>query len=375
MTADSTRHSNFAVSVVKRSVKPILIAIVVIGIVQAVRLAYLDLQRTHEKAAARIAQLETASAHAKEAEKNAIEREISSIQDSLFSFSKVQWPYFLAAVPLACISILPTGIYWWLTFRQFGHRVPCRPTLAAYSSGGLGKYVPGKAMVLILRSGAMQTWGVPITTSILSIFIETLMALAAAGGLGTACLTSLSIPTWLRTTLVATAFLSIMPILPPVFRLSMGLLTRWKHLRLPPEISTTITWRFVLVGWLLSLLGQLFAGLTLWCVCLAVNSSMPIESLSLNSALGSTQLLFVCMAATSMGFVIGFLSMLPGGAGARELVVTLVLAPAIGYAPALAAAVFFRIASLIGDLSAAGITSLLSPSKRIAEMGPDAPIA
>ncbi|MFN9911294.1 MAG: hypothetical protein ACK53L_01850, partial [Pirellulaceae bacterium] len=51
-----------------------------------------------------------------------------------------------------------------------------------------------------------------------------------------------------------------------------------------------------------------------------------------------------------MGQVIGFLSMLPGGAGARELVVTLLLAPAIGYAPALAAAVIYRIVTLTAEL-------------------------
>lgn len=356
MPHDSTRRSISWGSVFKRAVKPLLVLIVAAGIVQAVRLAYLDLTRTQAKALDRIAVLEKELSTADDSRKASLQSEIDAVRSSLFSFSNVRWWLVVSAVPLACASILPPGCFWWLTLRQFGHRVPYLPTQSAYSVGGLGKYVPGKAMVLVLRSRAMQSWGVPISTSILSIFIETLMALAAGGGLGTLALTSLDIPRWLRWTLIITACVSLVPILPPIFRRVMSILSRSKHLRFPAKISEAMTWRFVAGGWWLSLAGQLVLGLALWLVCWAVYRA-DASALNGQAVVEWTDLrmLVVCLAATSMGFVIGFLSMLPGGAGARELVVTVVLAPVLGYAPALAAAVLFRIVNLLGDHLAAGL--------------------
>ena len=83
----------------------------------------------------------------------------------------------------------------------------------------------------------------------------------------------------------------------------------------------------------------------------------------------SLQLWILCIATASLAFVIGFLSMLPGGAGVRELVVTVLLAPIVGYAPALAAAVLYRITNLVAELAMAGLTSVasrkrISPKKR-----------
>jgi glycosyltransferase 2 family protein len=356
MTNDSTLGRVSWGSVLKKGLKPLLILIVVLGIVQAVRLAWIDLYRTQEKAQHKIIQLESMIHGTDEEERAKLSLEIESIKASLFSFQRVRWPIAGCSIPIACLSLFPAGIYWWLTFRQFGRTVPFVPTMCAYTVGGLGKYVPGKAMVLILRSAAMQKHGVPIAVSLVSIFVETLMALAAGGGLGALALSSLSIPNWLRWILVATSIVSFVPMLPPIFNRVLRVISQYRHFKLPKKLNEAMTWSFVAKGWLLSLLGQLILGGSLWMVCEslrgvspAASNPTPFESIS------SWQLLVVCFAATSMGFVIGFLSMLPGGAGARELAVTLVLAPVLGYAPALAAAVLFRISALLGDL----ITSLI----------------
>jgi len=102
--------------------------------------------------------------------------------------------------------------------------------------------------------------------------------------------------------------------------------------------------------------GWLCMGTSLWVLCEAIRQSMEIDpSGTATAPVASLKLWWICVAASCLGFVIGFLSMLPGGAGAREVVVTMLLAPAIGYAPALAAAVLYRISSLIAELLVAGI--------------------
>ncbi len=356
MTHDSTPARVSWGSVLKKGVKPLLALIVVLGIAQAIRLAWIDLHRTQEKAQQRIVEIEARLGGTDEAKRAELESEIASIKASLFSFKRVRWWIAVSSIPISCFSLFPAGIYWWLTLRQFGRSVPFVPTMSAYTVGGLGKYVPGKAMVLILRSAAMQKEGVPIAVSLVSIFIETLMMLAAGGGLGTLALSSLSIPNWLRWILVGTSIVSIIPILPPIFNRLLRFISQYRHFKLPKKLAEAMTWRFVGEGWLLSLLGQLVMGASLWVICESMRGmSAGDSSGALVDSVSNWRLLVACFAATSMGFVIGFLSMLPGGAGARELAVTLVLAPVLGYAPALAAAVLFRVSALLGDL----ITSLI----------------
>ena len=58
---------------------------------------------------------------------------------------------------------------------------------------------------------------------------------------------------------------------------------------------------------------------------------------------GVVQLYLVCTAAISLAVVIGFASLLPGGAGIRELVVTTVLAVSLGATHAILAAIAARV--------------------------------
>jgi uncharacterized membrane protein YbhN (UPF0104 family) len=350
-STDSTQAAHPWGRVFRRILKPFLVLLVILGIGQAIRLAWQDLRLTEVKTQERIVALERQLEQATGAPSRAVlQQELDGLRASRFSFHNIRWLWLATALPLAGLTLFPSGRYWWCTLQQFGHPLPWWPIFTAYVVGGLGKYVPGKAMVIVLRSAALQPHGVPLATSIVSIFIETLMTLAAAGGIGTMALATLHIPPWLRWSLIATASLSLLPLLPPFFQPCLSLLSRTKQLRLPQHLATALTWSFVGRGWLWSCLGQFLMGCCLWLVCEAIRpAELPLNH-TLAQPITSWQVWMLCQAATSMGQVIGFLSMLPGGAGARELVVTLLLAPAIGYAPALAAAVIYRIVTLTAEL-------------------------
>jgi uncharacterized membrane protein YbhN (UPF0104 family) len=164
-------------------------------------------------------------------------------------------------------------------------------------------------------------------------------------------------PTWLLATAILAAFGSLLPTTPPVFQRVLVILTRYRHLRLPKELARAMSWRLVASGWFLLTVGWLFMGTSLWFLCEAIRLSMDLDpSAAANISLSSLKLWWISVAASCLGFVIGFLTMLPGGAGVREVVVTMLLAPAIGYAPALTAAVLYRLANLIAELIVAGIT-------------------
>ncbi len=90
---------------------------------------------------------------------------------------------------------------------------------------------------------------------------------------------------------------------------------------------------------------------------------MQSEGVILSNATYSGTFFLSCIAAATLSVVAGFVSMLPGGAGVRELVVTLVLAPTIGSAPALAVAVWMRLVSLAAEILWIGCTRVSELAK------------
>ncbi|MDZ4849041.1 MAG: lysylphosphatidylglycerol synthase transmembrane domain-containing protein [Pirellulaceae bacterium] len=345
----------------KRAAKPLIAIVVILGIGQSVRLAWLDLHSTHVRTERRLMSLNEQLTTASNDEQKAIHQEILALENSQFQLKHVRWKTASIAIPFAILGLVPPAVFWWLTLRSFGHSVPIVAAQTAFATGNLGKYVPGKAMVLILRSGAMQRFGVPISTSIVSIFIETLTSLAVGGALGAITLSALNPPRWLLGMAIGVAAISLAPTIPPLFRRILESLTRYRHLRIPKKLPHAMNWRLVGSGWCLFFLAWLLMGTSLWVLCESIRDSMTIESSLVSTpSVSSLRLWWISISAACLGFVIGFLSMLPGGAGVREVVVTMLLAPAIGYAPALAAAVLYRIANLIAELMMAGFTWLLA---------------
>ena len=56
------------------------------------------------------------------------------------------------------LGMAPMGWFWHRTLAALGYQPPLSATMRAYYFGQLGKYVPGKAMVIILRVAAMRRW-------------------------------------------------------------------------------------------------------------------------------------------------------------------------------------------------------------------------
>jgi len=357
-----------------------LIAILVIaGIGRSLQLAWSDLQNTQSKVDKRIAEIDTLIAASIDSQ------QIQSLDDEKRRVlsSRMDWKSVRVLwIPLSCIfgflSILMPGILWWIVLRDFHVHPPFLPTQAAYSVGSLGKYVPGKAMVPIMRSAAMRKWGVPVSLSILGVIVETLVSLSAAGTLGAITLSASNPPSWLFQVSVAASLLSIVPIVPPVFNWLLKLASKRKRLlNIESESqknSHLIGWTLVFQCWSLAAIGWILMGTSLFAAVATVSPQVLSYALPQHAHLDlvsgvysgaiatSLQLWILCIATATLAFVIGFLSMLPGGAGVRELIVTVLLAPIVGYAPALAAAVLYRITNLVSELAMAGLTSVASRS-------------
>jgi uncharacterized membrane protein YbhN (UPF0104 family) len=255
------------------------------------------------------------------------------------------------------------------------------PALRAYMVSHLGKYVPGKALVVVIRTGLVVPFGGRQSTAAIATFYETLVMMAAGGLISAAGFSmaagsfsakfklpfrgSVELPVY-RVAAVAglalgLAFLVV--VMPRVF----GRLVRFISLPIPgvgPDASPRITWRLLGQGLLWSSAGWFLLGLSQLAV---VRSFDPAGAAAL-VALGLVPVVIASVAlATVAGFVV---AVLPGGLGVREGVLMSALAPALGSVKSVVAALVLRLVWAGAELA---ITALLLPWSRRPPTGSEAP--
>ena len=78
-------------------------------------------------------------------------------------------------------GLVACGRFFELILRSSATPVRLLPALCAYLVSHLGKYVPGKAMVVIIRAGMVVPFGARASTAAIATFYETLVMMASGG--------------------------------------------------------------------------------------------------------------------------------------------------------------------------------------------------
>jgi uncharacterized membrane protein YbhN (UPF0104 family) len=323
--------------------------LVIAGIARTLHQAYQELQQQRTAQAKQLTALRTELAKLEETggdpqELQQLQSQIASIDGQRLRWDRIDLRWLALSILLGWLGLLPAGLFWLETLRKFGHPLESRPVLAGYFLGHLGKYVPGKAMVFLLRIPPIRARGVSIATGVVSIFVETLVWMGVGAAWGSLSLMRTPVPDWMVWGSIACGLGALLPTLPPIFRHLIAILSRSRVGRLPEEVSHGLDWSLMLWGWSILSLGWILLAASLATLLLALQG--PAQSLSI----GSPSLWAASMAAISLSMVAGFLSLLPGGAGVRELVVSLILQPLVGPVVALLAALGIRVVSLLAEL-------------------------
>ena len=240
------------------------------------------------------------------------------------------------------------------------------PAWRAYIVSHLAKYVPGKAMVVVVRSGMVVPFGGRASTAAIATFYETLVMMcagslvAAAGFAGSTRIETaelslrgfnlVNLPVYRVAALpalgLALAFLVV--VLPPVFVRVAGLIT----LPIPGvgrDALPNITGRLLVQGLFWSSGGWILLGLS----HLAVIRSFDPAGADRVAALGLAPVVIASVAlATVAGFVV---AVLPGGLGVREGVLMWALEPALGREHAVIAALSLRLVWVAAEIVAAAV--------------------
>jgi uncharacterized membrane protein YbhN (UPF0104 family) len=287
-----------------------------------------------------------------------VRKAMHNLEAQQFSWSDLARlrPLWLFASGLLYIAgLAPACWFWRQALRAMGQQPAPWPLVRAYFLGHLGKYVPGKAMVLVLRTGLIRGPGVDVTTAAVSVFVETLTLMAVG-----ACLASALLAVFYREhtgLLVLGAAMTLgggVPTLPPIFR---RVVLTLQVKRINPHIEAALQgldWRLTLWGWVSMSAGWCLMGLSLWAALQALPPGLA------EAAPRSTHLPLLT-ATVALATVAGFVSFIPGGLGVRELVVIPLLAPVYGDVAAIVAAVLLRLIWLLAELATSGILYLPLP--------------
>jgi uncharacterized membrane protein YbhN (UPF0104 family) len=280
---------------------------------------------------------------------------------------------FAAAVGLYIAGLVPLGLFYGRVLAA--SRTPISPFAAirAYLISHLGKYVPGKALVVVMRAGLSAPSGARPATAAIATFYETLVMMAAGGLIAAVAFAEKSwatIPLPFATGRSVTVSLSLIGFIPGIALLIvveprvfpwLATLAKMPFRGVGPDALPTFGWRLLGEGLALAAIGWVLMGLSQLAVLAALGPSTHLAA-EWPTVIGGVAL------ATVAGFVV---PIAPGGLGVREWVLWTALASALDRDRAVVAAIVLRLAWVVGEVVAAAI--LLAIRSPVAEARAAAP--
>jgi uncharacterized membrane protein YbhN (UPF0104 family) len=149
------------------------------------------------------------------------------------------------------------------------------------------------------------------------------------------------VPRWIAGLAAIAAVAASLPTLPPMMKMVAARVTKVEV----ENVNSSQLNRLFFEGWCWSVLSWLLIGASFTCLLVAIPSSTSLPA--------PMQLYAIGTAAICLAMVVGFASLLPGGAGVRELVLTTVLGVSIGTAHGLLAAIAARIVFIVVECTLA----------------------
>jgi uncharacterized membrane protein YbhN (UPF0104 family) len=262
-----------------------------------------------------------------------------------FSLADLDWRWIAASCGLYVLATLPSAWFFHEALLAMGQRPRWTESFRAYYVGHLGKYVPGKALVVVIRAALVRSERTDGAVAALAVFVETLTLMAVGAAIAAVVLAIQGRSheqAYLTVIALGLGIGAGVPTAPPLFR---AVVRRLPYVKSHPAVAPAVErLNFALMarGWGAMTLAWAVMGLSLWATLKAMPGMLefPVSN-------GQIPMLTACIALAT---VAGFMSLIPGGLGVRELVVTAILEPMIGPAGAIISAVVMRLVSLVSEV-------------------------
>ncbi|MBC8289384.1 MAG: flippase-like domain-containing protein [Planctomycetes bacterium] len=281
----------------------------------------------------------------------------------------VRW--LLPAAMCYLVGWLPSVWFWRRMMFELGASPGFAESNRAYFCGHLGKYVPGKALSLVIRSSMLKSSGTSVPVSAISATLETLgvMGVGLAVWLALAPVTlpdelwlsfpgwlqQLREPWWMAPVIVAAGVAVAVPLSSKLLSLVAGKLNPDGVRGDSGREARRVSPRVVLAGSAAFLATWALHGLSIGLTLRGIGVEPSAWQLS-------DWPLWSCAVAgaTSVGF---FALFAPGGLGIREGLLIATLQTSVGGRAAVAVAAVYRLVCFVSELIAAGLLFAIGPRK------------
>ena len=284
------------------------------------------------------------------------------------------WGWLVASGLFYLVGFFFAALFWHIILHRLSQRSSLFESLEAYYYSQLGKYVPGKALVVVIRTSMLSRRSENRASVIAtSVFYETLTMMGTGAFIGAfIVLLTLHDNRYFSILAFGVALGSLVPLLPPIFTRIVRLLRIGKNDPETQSAFSSFNYQNLFLGIVLMTILWSFFGLSLW----AALRGLGLETEPLMTTL--PRYISVVSLAMSLGFV---MLISPGGLGIRELILSTLLIPYLSVllampsnasftidATALATIVSLlqRIISILAELSASlalFVVKVVRPSK------------
>jgi uncharacterized membrane protein YbhN (UPF0104 family) len=333
-----------------------LLVALVLGLWHAIGSALRDLEQRRAAMQAEVDQLAEELTHTPAGRaRDELQARYDRAQAAVPQWRNVKWWELLHGAAWYALGLAPSAWCFRRLLAALHQPVAGWRASRAHAMGHIGKYVPGKATVLILRVAGVAGPGVSKSAVAIAMVAESLLVMAVGAAIGGLLVGWLGASQKLAIVAAVIGVAAIGPTLPPVYALTLCVL----RLNIPPQAQAEFAaWRPYLINLLLC---------ALFWVATGISFQLIIEATPGAASMGwDWHDLPRATAAMALAIVAGFVSFLPGGAGVRELVLTALLEPKLGPSTALAAAVLSRLVHMSVELL---VALVLWPIHRRAAMG------
>lgn len=240
---------------------------------------------------------------------------------------------------LACF-----GWFYGRILDRSGMRIPYGIAQRAYLISHLGKYVPGKAFVVIIRAALSRPGLASPAGAAFATLYETILMMAVGGLVAAIGFAAAPVEPFYVVLAFSLGVGFFVVVSPPVFP-RVCLLAKTPFKGVGPESIPRVTWRLVGEGLLSASIGWVLLGASLAWILEGVDAQ-GFEPSHWPNVVASVAF------ATVSGFVI---AVMPGGLGVREGMLMVTLTPSVGAPLATLSALLLRLTWVVGELAVAAL--------------------
>jgi glycosyltransferase 2 family protein len=258
----------------------------------------------------------------------------------------VEIPWILASLAAFAAFMIQSALVWYWLAKKMGDRTPLVPAIGAYVFSQMGKYVPGKVALLLMRVERAKRAGMDPQICVVATLIENAMYMVSGAMIAVATLLLYARENLLLVAVISAGLLAMCAVFHPAifYRLVNRVMVKMKRPEVPAQDRLRAHHMLIAVigffpCWLLG-------GLSLWCATRAIHLSIPPETLRLAPA-DYTKF----PGAVALGVVGGMAFLTPGGVGPRELIQGLILVPVVGQTWAVLAVALQRLVQIACEIS------------------------